>query len=111
MHPSLERLPGLRAARAEQLVIGEESDELLHFVEHGTQRGLGAHVGDQRGRIRVLAPAREQLELEPADFVEGVANRVEDAPGRRTVLLRGSRIEAQILTDEWQREHWLLAMP
>ena len=67
---------------------------------------LGAHVRDERTGILVLAPAREQLELEPADFVERIADRVEDAPRRRAVLLRGSGIEPQILADGWQRERW-----
>src|ERR1700752_2560277 len=52
----------------------------------------------------MVRPAREQFELKPADFEEGVANRIEDAPARAAVAVRWPGVEFQVLADAGKRE-------
>src|SRR5439155_8834928 len=107
MQPAAERLLRDRAGRREELVVREKGDQLLYLVWRRPERGFGADARYQRCRVTVLAPAREQLELEPADFEERVADRVENAPRRRTVALRRSGIQAQVLPDRRQRNRFV----
>src|SRR5690606_19341007 len=101
--PVLECLRGRRAGGREQLIDGEELDESLRLLERRLQCRLRRYRGYKRARLLVLGPAREKLELQPADLEEGVPDRIEDAPGRRAVAGRVAGIKAKILTQRRQR--------
>jgi hypothetical protein len=89
-------------SRLQQFVVLQETGQGLDVIAARWQGGFGSD-GDGNGFGIADRPAQEELELEPADTEEAVANRVEHVPGRRSVGLRAGRKQAQFLAQQGKR--------
>ncbi len=89
----------LLVARNEQLAAFKELDKTHNLILGRTQRRFGLDVRDEVVDLGVLGPAREQLELEPADLEKPVAHGIENAPARGSVAMAGTRIELDVFAE------------
>jgi hypothetical protein len=91
-----------RPVGTHQLACAQERDQRVELRRLGPQRRLVLDASEQRGDGQALAPARQQLELQPADAEEAVSGRIVDRPRGRAVGGRRRGCDPQVLAQGGQ---------
>ena len=99
----LEKVAGSRGRPAgQQAVHRQEFRHVLHLIRIDLQRRLAVQARHEARGVAGV-PARQDLELAPAQPVELVARRVMQRPGRRAVERRRAGMQRNLLAQRRQR--------